>query len=89
MLRTSACLAAMLLVSCRLHPAPAPTTPSAATPPPTFDNPSNGKLTEDNQNEMKPKRRQTKVMPKACRMEGKAQRLATRWFFIEDCMGKT
>ena len=86
MLRTSVCLAAMLLVAGSLHTASAQTTtaPAAAKP-------SKMKLTMERLKEMKAKWSANKPKLKACRKEVKAKGLAgdDRWFYIEDCMDKT
>jgi tRNA(Ile2) C34 agmatinyltransferase TiaS len=92
MLRISVCLAAMLLVTGSLHtasaqtaaPAPAATTAPAAKP-------SKMKLTVEKLKEMKAKWTANKPKLKACRKEVKSKGLAgdDRWFYIEDCMGKT
>jgi hypothetical protein len=82
MLRTSVCLAAMLLVAGSLHTASAQSTAPA---------PSKMKLTAEKLKEMKTKWSANKTKLKACRTEVKAKGLAgdDRWFYIEDCMGKT
>jgi hypothetical protein len=86
MLRTSVCLAAMLLVAGQLHNASAQTTttPAAAKP-------SKTKLTIERLKEMKAKWSANKPRLKACRKEVKSKGLAgdDRWFYIEDCMDKT
>jgi hypothetical protein len=91
MLRTGVCLAAMLLVTGSLHTASAQTTAPAATPAPAAAKPSKMKLTADKLKEMKAKWSENKGKLKACRKEVKSKGLAgdDRWFFIEDCMGKT
>jgi hypothetical protein len=85
MLRTTVCLAAILLVAGSLHTASAQTT--APAPAKT----SRMKLTVERLKEMKAKWSENKVKLKACRKEVKRQGLAgdDRWFYIEDCMGKT
>jgi hypothetical protein len=87
MLRTSVCLAAMLLVAGSLHTASAQT---AATPAPAAK-PSKMKLTMEKLKEMKAKWSANKPKLKECRKEVKSKGLAgdDRWFYIEDCMGKT
>ena len=86
MLRTSVCLAAMLLFAVSLHSASAQTaaTPAAAKP-------SKIKLTMEKLKDMKAKWSANKPKLKACRKEVKAKGLAgdDRWFYIEDCMDKT
>ena len=92
MLRTTVCLAAMLLVAGSLHTASAQTTaPAATTPAPAAAKPSKVKLTAEKLKEMKAKWSANKGKLKECRKEVKAKGLAgdDRWFYIEDCMGKT
>jgi len=90
MLRTSVCLAAMLLVASTLHTASAQTAAPAATPVPVAK-PSKMKLTADKLKDMKAKWSQNKTKLAACRKEVKSKGLAgdDRWFYIEDCMAKT
>ena len=90
MLRTSVCLAAMLLVAGSLHTASAQTAAPATTPAPTAK-PSKLKLTADRLKEMKAKWNANKGKLAVCRKEVKSKGLAgdDRWFYIEDCMGKT
>ncbi|MGA7996471.1 MAG: hypothetical protein WCA28_16405 [Bradyrhizobium sp.] len=90
MLRTSVCLAAMLLVAGSLHTASAQTT-APATPAPAAAKPSKMKLTADKLKEMKAKWSMNKGKLKTCRKEVKTKGLAgdDRWFYIEDCMGKS
>jgi hypothetical protein len=94
MLRTSVCLAAILLVAGSLHTAPAQTTapaPAATTPAPATAKPSRMKLTAEKLRDMKAKWSVNKGKLKECRKEVKSKGLAgdDRWFYIEDCMGKT
>jgi hypothetical protein len=86
MLRTSVCLAAMLLVAGSLHTASAQTTTV-----PAVAKPSKMKLTIERLKEMKAKWTANKPKLKACRKEVKSKGLAgdDRWFYIEDCMDKT
>ena len=91
MFRTSVCLAAMLLVAASLHTASAQTaTPAPATPAPAAK-PSRMKPTADKLKDMKAKWSANKGKLKECRKEVKSKGLAgdDRWFYIEDCMGKT
>jgi hypothetical protein len=90
MLRTSACLAAMLFVAGSLHTASAQMT-APSTPAPATAKPSRMKLTADKLKEMKANWRQNKTKLVSCRKEVKLKGLAgdDRWFYIEDCMGKT
>jgi hypothetical protein len=85
MLRTSVCLAAMLLVAGSLH------TASAQTTAPAEVKPSKMKLTMERLREMRAKWIQNKPKLRACSKEVKSKGLAgdDRWFYIEDCMGKT
>jgi len=87
MLRTGICLAAVLLVAGALHTASAQT---AAPATPTAK-PSKMKLTADKLRDMKAKWSANKGKLKACRVEVKQKGLAgdDRWFYIEDCMGKS
>jgi hypothetical protein len=96
MLRTSVCLAAVLLVAGALHAASAQTTtpaaaPAATTAAPATAKPSRMKLTMEKLKDMKAKWSANKGKLKACRKEVKRQGLAgdDRWFYIEDCMDKT
>ena len=88
MLRTSVCLAAMLLVASSLHTASAQTTAPAAAP---AAKPSKMKLTADKLKEMKAKWSANKGKLKECRKEVKTKGLAgdDRWFYISDCMDKS
>jgi beta-lactamase class A len=90
MLRASICLAAILLVVGALDTASAQTTAPATTPTPTAK-PSKMKLTADRLKEMKAKWSANKGRLAVCRKEVKSKGLAgdDRWFYIEDCMGKT
>jgi len=87
MLRTSASLAALLLVA-GLHAAAAQT---AAAPPSGDAKPGKVKLTMQKLKEMKATWAANKPKLKACRKEVKAKGLAgdDRWFYIQDCMNKT
>ena len=91
MLRTSACLAAMLLVASSLHTASAQTQPPAAAPAAAAAKPSKMKLTVEKLKDMKAKWSANKGKLKVCRKEVKSQGLVgdDRWFYIEDCMGKS
>jgi len=96
MLRTSTCLAAMLLVAGTLHTASAQTTAPAAaaaatTAAPATPKPSRMKLTADKLRDMKAKWSANKTKLRACRVEVKKQGLVgdDRWFYISDCMDKT
>jgi hypothetical protein len=94
MLRTTAWLAAVLLVAGALHTASAQTTapaPAATTAAPAAAKPSRMKLTIERLKEMKAKWSQNKGKLKACRVEVKRQGLVgdDRWFYIADCMDKT
>lgn len=89
MLRTATCLAAMLLVAGALHTASAQT--AAPAPAATTAKPSKLKLTADKLRDMKAKWSANKGKLKACRAEVRQKGLIgdDRWFYIEDCMGKT
>jgi beta-lactamase class A len=93
MLRISVCFAAIVLVAASLHTASAQTTPPAAatTAPAAAAKPSKLKLTADKLKDMKAKWSANKGKLKVCRAEVKSKGLAgdDRWFYIEDCMGKT
>jgi hypothetical protein len=94
MLRTSVCLAAMLLVAAGLTTASAQTAapaPAATTPAPAPAKPSKMKLTAEKLKDMRAKWSANKGKLAACRKEVKSKGLAgdDRWFYIEDCMGKT
>ena len=86
MLRTTACLAALLLVSGTLATASAQT--AAPAPEPKM---SKMKLTVERLKQMRAKWNQNKPRLAACRKEVKSKGLAgdDRWFYIEDCMDKT
>jgi hypothetical protein len=85
MLRITVCLAAALLVAGSLH------TASAQTAAPAPATSSKIKLTVEKLKEMKAKWAVNRPKLKACRKEVKSKGLAgdDRWFYIEDCMGKS
>jgi hypothetical protein len=87
MLRTSVCLAAMLLVAGSLQMASAQT----AAPAQPEAKPSKMKLTAEKLKEMRARWSANKPKFKACRAEVKSKGLIgdDRWFYMEDCMGKT
>jgi hypothetical protein len=87
MLRTSVCLAAMLLVIGSLDTAIAET----AAPATAAAKPSRMKLTIEHLKEMRAKWVLNRPKLKACRREVKARGLIgdDRWFYIADCMEKT
>jgi len=87
MLRTSVCLAAMLLVAASLGTASAETTAPATA----AAKPSRTKLTIEHLKEMRAKWVLNRPKLKACRKEVKARGLVgdDRWFYIEECMDKT
>jgi hypothetical protein len=94
MLRTIACLVAVLLVAGSLQIASAQTTtpaPAASSAPAAAAKPSRMKLTAEKLRDMKAKWLANKGKLRACRKEVKAKGLAgdDRWFYIEDCMAKT
>lgn len=86
MLRTSICVATALIMAGTLVTASAQTTAPAPAP-----KVSKMKLTAEKLKDMKAKWSQNKSKLKACRKDVKSKGLAgdDRWFFIEDCMGKT
>jgi hypothetical protein len=93
MLRTRICLAAMMLAA-SLHTASAQTAAApAATPAATTSAkpPGKIKLTMQKLKDMKAKWALNKPKLKACRAEVKSKGLTgdDRWFYIEECMGKT
>jgi hypothetical protein len=87
MLRTSVCLAAMLLVTAGLHAASAETTAPATA----AAKPSRMKLTIEHLKEMRAKWVLNRPKLRACRKEVKARGLVgdDRWFYIEECMDRT
>lgn len=89
MSRISAYLVAAALVAGTMSTALAQSTAPATTTAPA--KPSKMKLTAEKLKEMKAKWAANKGKLKACRGEVKAKGLAgdDRWFYIEDCMGKT
>ena len=88
MLRTTALLATALLVAGVLQTASAQTTPPAAA---SAAKPSKMKLTAEKLKDMRAKWSANKGKLKVCRAEVKSKGLAgdDRWFYIEDCMGKS
>ncbi|MCC8944877.1 hypothetical protein H8A97_07050 [Bradyrhizobium sp. Arg62] len=82
MFRTASCLVAVLLVVGSLHTASAQTTEAK---------PSKVKLTMQKLKDMKAKWKANKPKLKACRAEVKSKGLTgdDRWFYIEECMGKS
>jgi hypothetical protein len=86
MFRTSACLAAMLLVSGTLVTASAQTTDPAPQP-----KMSRMKLTVERLKEMRAKWSQNRPKLRACRKEVRAKGLEgdNRWFYIEECMERS
>jgi hypothetical protein len=99
MLRIPVCLVAALLVAGTLStasaqtaaPTAAPAATPMATPAPAAAKPSRMKLTIERLKEMRAKWALNKPRLKVCRAEVKSKGLAgdDRWFYIEDCMGKT
>jgi hypothetical protein len=91
MLRTKICLAAMLLAA-SVHTASAQTaTAPAAAATTDAKPPGKIKLTMQKLKDMKAKWSANKPKLKACRADVKAKGLTgdDRWFYIEDCMGKS
>jgi hypothetical protein len=70
-------------------PAPAATTATTTTPPAA--KPSRIRLTVEHLKEMRARWVQNKPKLRACSAEAKSKGLHDddRWFFMEDCMGKT
>ena len=93
MVRKLVCVAAMLVVAGALHSASAQTAaaPVASAPAAAEAKPGKIKLTMQKLKDMKAKWSANKPKLKACRAEVKAKGLAgdDRWFYIEDCMGKS
>ncbi len=92
MSRINACLVAALLAVGTVSAASAQTAaPAPATTPAPAAKPSKMKLTADKLKDMKAKWSANKDKLKACRKDVKSKGLAgdDRWFYIEDCMGKT
>ena len=91
MLRITMCLAAALLIVGAAEPAsaqaPAPTATTAAP----AAKPSRMKLTIAHLKEMRAKWALNRPKMKACRAEVKSKGLTgdDRWFYMEDCMGKS
>ncbi|RZN34643.1 hypothetical protein [Bradyrhizobium sp. Leo121] len=91
MFRIGTGAAAALLITSLLTAAsaqtPAPSAPAAASE----AKPSRAKLTAQKLKDMKAKWSANRGKLKTCRQEVKAKGLAgdDRWFYIEDCMGKT
>ncbi len=84
MVRKAGYVVAILLVAGALHSASAQSGSIGATP-------SKVKLTAEKLKEMKARWSANKTKLAACREEVKAKGLAgdDRWFYIEDCMGKS
>jgi hypothetical protein len=81
----------MLVVAGALHSAAAQTTTAPAAPATTDAKPGKLKLTAQKLKDMKAKWSANKGKLRECRKDVKAKGLAgdDRWFYIEDCMGKT
>ncbi|BBB97992.1 MULTISPECIES: hypothetical protein [Bradyrhizobium] len=82
MFRTASCLVAALLLAGSLHTASAQTTEAK---------PSKVKLTMQKVKDMKAQWKANKPKLKVCRAEVKSKGLTgdDRWFYIEECMGKS
>jgi tRNA(Ile2) C34 agmatinyltransferase TiaS len=91
MLRIIVCFAVALLAAEAPSTAFAQNAAPAATAAPTAAKPSRIKLTVERLKEMRAKWVQNKPKMKACREEVKSKGLAgdDRWFYMEDCMGKS
>ena len=87
MFRVGTCLSAILLLVATLDATSAQT----ASPVPTEAKQSRVKLTTQKLKDMKAKWSANKGKLKVCRQEVRAKGLAgdDRWFYIEDCMGRT
>jgi hypothetical protein len=84
MLRITVCLAAMLFAASQY-------TALAQTAAPAAAKPSKMKLNAERVRDMKAKWKSNKPKLVACRKEVKSKGLTgdDRWFYIEDCMGKS
>ncbi len=91
MVRINACLAAAFLAACSLSAASAQTAAPAPAAIAPAAKPSKIKLTADKLKDMKAKWSANRGKLKACRKDVKSKGLEgdDRWFYIEDCMGKT
>ena len=92
MLRTIACLIAVLFLTVHLQTTSAQTTATPAGPAATSQaKPSKVTLSVQKLKEMKAKWSANRPKLKACRQEVKAKGLTgdDRWFYIEDCMSKS
>ncbi|WP_439373611.1 hypothetical protein ACRQ5Q_33350 [Bradyrhizobium sp. PMVTL-01] len=93
MVRKLVCGAAMLLIAGALQSASAQTAgaPAATPPAATEAKPGKIKLTVQKLKDMKAKWSANKPKLKECRKDVKAKGLAgdDRWFYIEECMGKS
>ncbi|MDA9418983.1 hypothetical protein XH81_29505 [Bradyrhizobium sp. CCBAU 25360] len=93
MVRKLVCAAAVLLVAGALQSASARTAaPPAAMPPAATEaKPGKIKLTAQKLKDMKAKWSANKSKLRECRKDVKAKGLAgdERWFYIEECMGKS
>ncbi|MBR0785095.1 hypothetical protein [Bradyrhizobium iriomotense] len=93
MVRKLVCAAAVLLVAGALQSASAQTAAAPAATPPaaTEAKPGKIKLTVQKLKDMKAKWSANKPKLKECRKDVKAKGLAgdDRWFYIEECMGKS
>ncbi|MCK1362271.1 hypothetical protein [Bradyrhizobium sp. 199] len=92
MARKFVCAAAMLLVAGALQSASAQTAaPAATSSAATEAKPGKIKLTAQKLKDMKAKWGANKSKLKDCRKDVKAKGLAgdDRWFYIEECMGKS
>ena len=90
MLRITVCLAVALLAAEAPSMAFAQDIPASDTTPPAV-RPSKIKLTAKHLKEMRARWVQNRPKMKACRAEAKSKGLTgdKRWFYMEDCMGRT
>ncbi len=91
MFRTRVSIAAVALMSALIVTASAQMSAPAPTPATPEPKVSKMKLTREKLKEMRAKWSANKPKLKSCRTEARKKGLADddRWFFIEDCMGKS
>jgi hypothetical protein len=91
MLRTRISIAVVALMSATIITASAQMSAPAPTPATPAPKASKMKLTREKLREMRAKWSSNKPKLKGCQTEARKKGLADddRWFFIEDCMGKS
>ena len=91
MLRITLCLVATLSIASVAGPASAQAPAPAATATAPAAKPSRMKLTIEHLREMRAKWALNRPKMKACRAEVKSRGLTgdDRWFYMEDCMGRS